>query len=158
MLDTLININSNPGVVNIDWLNTAIYFTIGLIATFLYFWFIIRSGNMEQDTFKEFFSIKKNQNTLYLHLIIYVAFITIWLLEGGVFVFELIGNIVKALCMIVSWDISGALKDLYSYINNLFPKGHLNISTLFLGGGMTYFIRNVIPAIKNWLVAKFKSK
>lgn len=147
-IDTVNGAFKNNISTEIVWTNIAIYTLLGLFGTFIYFWSIIRAGNGDADTFKEFFKIKNNVNTLIYHLIIYFAFILIWILEGGSIIFMLIGNFISAAVQLVG--ISLNLNDFYVFLSNTFPKGKLNVVTLILGLGITFIVRNIIPAVVNW--------
>ena len=155
MLDTLLTpAITGGGAPPINWTLNVIFFLSGLLGSFIYFWSIIRAGTVDEDTFKEFFAIRKNQNQVIRHLVVYVAFITIWILEGGAFPFMLIGDTITALASLVSWDIK--FNSYYASLANAFPKGQLNIWAGLLGGSLTFLIRNVIPAIVNTIKGKFK--
>ncbi len=153
---------ANGGFLDTDWttymVNNIVYFLLGLVATFLYFWFIIRANTVEQDSFKEFFAIKKNQNSLYLHLVLYVGFILMWLLMDIALPAQLLGEPLKFIFSLISMDITEKISGAYATISNIFPKGKLSAITIIFGGGMTFIVRNCIPAIGNWFKNFFKKK
>lgn len=143
--------NGGTNVINwsLMWGNYVGWYLAGLVATFLYFWFIIRAQTADQDTFKEFFSIRKNQNTLYLHLVLYTGYILAWIFEGGQYPLELLGEALKAGVDWVGLDISKPVLEFSRYIATIMPQGELKFGAVVLGGGMTFFARNVLPAIWN---------
>jgi hypothetical protein len=138
------------------WYINALYVLAGLIATALYFWFVIRSGNADEDSIKEFISLRKNQNMLYKHLILYTAFVVIWYLEGIAFITLLFGNTISSLTAAFGWNLD--FSGFNNYIASVFPKGKFNISIIIVGGGLTFFLRNVAPALINLFKSKFKKK
>lgn len=153
--DSLMRATTNGGFIEINWWYNIIYYILGLLGTFIYFWAIIRAGTVDSDTFKEFFSIKKNQNNLYLHLILYHALIVIWLLDGLYPTIFFIGEIVKFALSFIGMDLTERLRDIYTAASNLFPKGQLSGITFIIGGGLNFFIRNIIPAAWKWIKKRF---
>lgn len=153
--DSLSNISSGGGY-HIEWAkmwtNYVGWYIAGLIATFMYFWFVIRGGKAEEDTFKEFFAIRANQNKVYLHIALYTAFMLMWIYEGGGALWNLLAGIVASLFGLVNMDISKTVVDVTRQLDRAMPKGELNIFAILAGGGMTFFVRVVLPAL--WRKAK----
>lgn len=162
MIDTVQTFAGSGGTSVIDWGvmwgNYVGWYLAGLVATFLYFWFIIRGGTADQDTFKEFFAIKRNQNTLYLHLVLYTGYILAWIFEGGQYPIVLVGEALKAGVGWTGIDVSKPVIDFSRYIATIMPQGELKFGAVVLGGGMTFLARNIIPAIwrkiKEWSKSK----
>lgn len=116
-VDTVTKAISGGGITQTDWTlfltDNIIFYILGLIGTFLYFWFVIRSGNTPHHTFKEFFSDNKNKNTFYLHLVLYHSIILFWMLMGLQAVTMLFGDSFNFILSLVKLDLSTQLNKLY---------------------------------------------
>lgn len=118
---------------NIGWI------LFGLFFTFLYFWLRVRNKrNNDPSTFKGYFKMQENFNTLIIHLVLYFVVIFVWLLEGGL----VIGNLLADLLRLIPGLDLNTLADKTSYwFAKLMPKGDLNYWTAVVGYGLTEFIK-----------------
>jgi hypothetical protein len=133
------------------WVNYVEFFILGLLSALTYFWLVIRNGNDNADTFKEFFAVKKNQNDAILHLILYIGVVLVWILEGGVVIPMLILEPVRGMFGLVNIDITQQIGAVYGSFRSWMPQGKLNWFAIILGGGMTFFVRMVLPRISEFL-------
>jgi len=154
MIETLIDtVRAGGGFEDLSWgtmwFNYTEFFVLGLLSAFAYFWLVIRNGKEDADTIKEFFRIRKNQNAVSLHLILYIGVLLIWILEGGVVIPMLFLEPIKGMLGLVSIDLTQQVESIYNSVRVWMPQGRLDWFTIILGGSMTFFIRMVVPRIKD---------
>jgi len=155
MLQDTIQIVAGGGLEDLSWstmwVNYVEFIILGLLSALAYFWFVIRNAKEDSDTFKEFFSIRKNQNDVSLHLILYFGVVLIWVLEGGVVLPMLLLEPVRGMFGLINIDITQQVGTVYASFRSWMPQGKLNWFSIILGGGMTFFVRMVVPRLVEFI-------
>lgn len=161
MYDTLkIAVDSlqKSGFLGVSWeahlYENIFYICLGLFFTWLYYFTKFKKSADFPNSWKELFKDPKHSKTFITSIIFYLAFIFIWMVNGGAGFAEPIKILGVVLGDVFPFIKDGAEKLAQSLLKSM-PKTELNWSVIIPGYTMTSLITKWGPALFNFIKSKF---